>query len=114
MKAMPNDAKTMQTTLPNPGNAATFDPLARPSSEALSGHPVGKAKIGQGTSRNRNTQKKNFGCFGMLWDLLFFCNLTLIVSSQIRRDKRQHRIFESLQRDWLEGIYNHMKPHEIA
>ena len=65
---MPNDAKTMQTTLPNPGNAATFDPLARPSSEALSGHPVGKAKIGQGTSRNRNTQKKTLdalGCFGI-------------------------------------------------
>ena len=50
---MLHHAKTVETTSPNPG-AATFDPLAHPNSEVLSGHPIGKAKIGQSTSRNHN------------------------------------------------------------
>jgi hypothetical protein len=62
---------------------ATFDPLARPSSEALSGHPVGKAKIGQSTSRNKTIKKIRFW---MVLDLLVFAiYITLIVSSQIQR-----------------------------
>jgi len=52
-----NDAKRCKNYADNFAKSwqcrATFDPLARPSSEALSGRPVGKAKIGRSTSRNK-------------------------------------------------------------